>query len=233
MLISTRNIYGSTVSGSEGDIGTVRDILFDDVTWEVKYLAVHTGGRLAGENHLLSPKDIDRPEWMGHRLLVHLNTDQVEHCPTQEEHPTDAQQREKELSKLIAWEAYWTGLFDQSAEENNQSHLDSTKEVAGYTLRAKDGAIGHVKDFIIDDASWHIRYLTVDTRHWLPGKHVLVFPASIRSFSLDQQMIAVDLHRDQIQASPAYDRKIPIDQEYEKRLFAHYRLPENRSYQTA
>jgi sporulation protein YlmC with PRC-barrel domain len=31
--------------------------------------------------------------------------------------------------------------------------------VSGYHIQAKDGEIGHVEDFIIDDETWAIRYL--------------------------------------------------------------------------
>ena len=48
--------------------------------------------------------------------------------------------------------------------------------MTGYHIEATDGGIGHVKDFIIDDETWAIRYLEVDTRNWWPGKKVLVSP---------------------------------------------------------
>ena len=38
-------------------------------------------------------------------------------------------------------------------------------------------------DFVIDDESWAIRYLIVDTRNWFPGKKVLVSPQWIRRVS--------------------------------------------------
>jgi hypothetical protein len=41
------------------------------------------------------------------------------------------------------------------------------KEMEGYAVGATDGAIGHVKDFYLDDEAWVIRYLVVDTGGWL------------------------------------------------------------------
>jgi hypothetical protein len=58
-------------------------------------------------------------------------------------------------------------------QEVNQSHLRSMKDVMSYSIRATDGDIGHVDDFIVDDA-WTIRYMIVDSRNWWPGKKVLV-----------------------------------------------------------
>ncbi len=51
----------------------------------------------------------------------------------------------------------------------------------GSYIEAKDGDIGHVEDFIIDDTAWAVRYMIVDTVNWLPGKKVLVSPRWIQS----------------------------------------------------
>ena len=67
--------------------------------------------------------------------------------------------------------------------ESADSHLRSTAEVTGYHIEASDGEIGHVKDFIVDDETWAIRYLEVDTQNWWPGKKVLVSPQWINRVS--------------------------------------------------
>ena len=49
-------------------------------------------------------------------------------------------------------------------------HLRSANEVRGYHIQGSDGAIGHIEDFIVDDESWEVRYLVVDTKNWWFGK---------------------------------------------------------------
>ena len=44
-------------------------------------------------------------------------------------------------------------------------------------MAASDGDIGHISDLVVSDEDWAVRYLVVDTRDWLPGKHVLLPPA--------------------------------------------------------
>ena len=48
----------------------------------------------------------------------------------------------------------------------------STTNVAryGYEIHAREGDIGNVEDFIIDDETWTICFLRIDTRNWWPGK---------------------------------------------------------------
>jgi hypothetical protein len=49
---------------------------------------------------------------------------------------------------------------------NDKPHLRSTQEVTGYDIHATDGDIGEVEDFIIDDVSWKIHFLIVETGNW-------------------------------------------------------------------
>jgi hypothetical protein len=65
--------------------------------------------------------------------------------------------------------------------------------------------LGHVEDFIVDDESWALRYMVIDTRNWWPGKHVLVPPQWIESVSWPQSSIVVDLLRETIKACAEYN----------------------------
>ena len=65
-------------------------------------------------------------------------------------------------------------------------HLRSTRDVSGHHIQAADGEIGHVEDFIIDDETWAIRYLIIDTQNWWPGKKVLVSPQWIERVSWER-----------------------------------------------
>ena len=53
MLIHASAIKGYAIAASDGEIGTVSDLLFDDVSWRVRWLVVETGTWLAGRKVLL------------------------------------------------------------------------------------------------------------------------------------------------------------------------------------
>lgn len=108
------------------------------------------------------------------------------------------------------------------AEEQGDPHLRSTNEVIGYYIEAKDGDIGHVEDFIIDDASWAIRYMVVDTVNWWPGKKVLVAAQRIERVSWGESKLFVDLTREKIKQAPEYDPSVIGTSEYEHKLYDHY-----------
>jgi len=101
-------------------------------------------------------------------------------------------------------------------------HLRSTKEVAGYHIRAQDGEIGHVEDFLYDDKDWSIRYLVVDTRNWWPGKKVLVPPSWIGEIRWEDRSLDADVVREDIRQAPAYDASKPITLGFEMQLARYY-----------
>jgi hypothetical protein len=42
-------------------------------------------------------------------------------------------------------------------------HLRSGNEISSYKVHAEDGEIGHVQGILVDEKSWAIRYLIVNT----------------------------------------------------------------------
>jgi len=85
-------------------------------------------------------------------------------------------------------------------------------------MHATDGHIGAVDDCIVDDESWVLRYMVVDTWDWWPGKHVLVSPHWIESVRWTQSSVVVDLLRETIKASKEYDPSTLLNRADEARL---------------
>jgi uncharacterized protein YrrD len=53
-----------------------------------------------------------------------------------------------------------------SMVNTGDAHLQPATAVMGCAMQAEDGEIGHVKDVLVDDKVWAIRYLVVDTEKW-------------------------------------------------------------------
>ncbi len=94
--------------------------------------------------------------------------------------------------------------------------------VIGYAVHATDGDIGHVADLLVDDETWRIRYLVVETGHWWAGNKVLLVPGIVRGLDAEQQLVNVDVTRQQLKASPPYDPKVTVDRAYEEALHGYY-----------
>jgi hypothetical protein len=76
--------------------------------------------------------------------------------------------------------------------------LHRLSRVKGFHIHATDGQIGHVDDFVLDDATWAIQYLVVDTSNFIGGKWVAVAPSVITGVDWGKLRVDVALTRDQI-----------------------------------
>jgi len=113
----------------------------------------------------------------------------------------------------------------ESTEESAKSMLRSAKEVIGYHIAANDGDIGHVEDFFADDSEWHIHYMMIDTRNWLPGRKVLIAPKWTQSVNWSESKVHIDMTQQQVQESPEYNPTTQIERTYETALHTYYGYP--------
>jgi hypothetical protein len=236
MLRSLDELIGYTIEASDGDIGKVSDFLFDDELWFVRYLVANTGNWLKGRQVLIAPAAFyDKPRWESEKFPLILTRKMVEESPDIVEDEPVSRQKESEIVAYYHWPAYWYPVIEQEkieenercvrAEENGDSHLRSVREVERYHIEARDGSIGHVHDFVIDDERWEIMYIVVDTRNWLPGRKVLVSRLWIDEVNWFGSKVTVDLTREAVQKSPEFDPSAPVNREYEEVLYDFYGRP--------
>jgi hypothetical protein len=83
-----------------------------------------------------------------------------------------------------------------------------------------------VEDFIVDDQTWTIRYMVIDTINRLRGsRKVLVSPTWIDSVDWLENRVGMDLTVDQIKQGSKYDPSEPINRTYDVRLYDFYGRP--------
>ncbi len=240
MWRSARQLRGYTVEGSDGPIGKLDDVYFEETGWKVRYLVVKTGGWLLERLVLLAPDCAGAPEPARRVLPVRLTRRQVRDSPPVEAALPVSRRGEIELAAYYGWPDYWIGdaaygagavYFPTPAEEPEaagaapgpeQARLRSARELTGYRLEAADGEIGHIEDFLIEEAGWTVRYLSVDTGHWLPGRRVLVAAEWVGRIDEARLQVLTDLTRERIRSAPAYDPGTPLTREQEARLYEHY-----------
>jgi hypothetical protein len=106
--------------------------------------------------------------------------------------------------------------------ENYDPHLRSCDAVIQYDVHATDGDIGHVQEFLIDEHSWAIRYIVVNTSNWWLGHQVLISPDWAEDVSWSASKLTVDLTRQAVKDSPPYDPGSPLERSDETRVYEHY-----------
>ncbi len=179
-LRSAKELQGYTIHATDGDIGRVDEFYFDDESWVIRYLVADIGHWLPGRKVLISPFTFEEPDWQNKLFLVRLSREDVKNSPDIDTKKPVSRQEEIALSEHFQWTPYWTLATTESRivkeKRKGDPHLRNTRDVLGYRIHAKDGDIGHIEDFIVNDGDWAIHHLVVDTRNWLPGKKMLVSP---------------------------------------------------------
>jgi hypothetical protein len=105
---------------------------------------------------------------------------------------------------------------------DDNPHLRSCRAVVKYHVHASDGDIGHVEGLLVDDETWAIRYLIINTSNWWLGHQVLVAPQWIQDVSWFDARVAVKMTRQAIKDAPTYDSATPLDRRQETGLYDHY-----------
>jgi hypothetical protein len=110
MLRTASELKGIGIAATDGDIGSVKDLYFDDVAWTIRYLVVDTGTWLPGRQVLISPMSI-AGETSADKIPVALTRQQVaDSPPIDADRPVD-RQHEIELSRYYRYPYYWAGPY--------------------------------------------------------------------------------------------------------------------------
>jgi uncharacterized protein YrrD len=180
MLHRERRLKGALVRGTDGDLGILERLYFDDSQFTIRHLVLGRDQSLNGGLVLIPPMSI-QPGWNVAMLVA------------------DMSQKEVRDSVEIAPDADPPAAIDPTA------HVRRTDQIIGLHLKATDGEIGHVDDLLIDEETWRIRYLVVDTSNWIGGKWVAIVPSVLRSIDWTGATLQVAITRDAVKSSPSMD----------------------------
>jgi uncharacterized protein YrrD len=248
MLHSAKELRGLAISATDGDLGTIDDLYFDDAQWTIRYLVVDTGGWLSGRNVLIPIHSLQGTDWADEVLQVNLSKQQIKDSPDVDTAKPVSRQHETDLHNHYGYPYYWVGPYLWGAtvlptlveaepfgdmnrprikheREHQDPHLRSSKEVAGYEVQATDDTVGHVEDFLFDDKDWSIQLIAIDTDHWWPDKSVLISPQRIQGISWSDRKVRVDLSRKEVEDSEEYDpaNPPPLGPKYD--LYRRFGMP--------
>lgn len=256
MLRNTKDFDNFAIRATDGEIGKITDMYFDDDAWVLRYFVVETGSWLSSRKVLISPASVEKPDWHGKTLPVSITKSRVSDSPDIDTDMPVSRQNEEQYLSYYGYPYYWggTGLWgdsmypydvpmhisngvgwaerqredeaalanERARHRNDDPHLRSCAVVNGYHVHASDGEIGHISGFLVDESTWAIRYLVVDTSNWWMGHSVLIAPAWISNVSWSDKAVSVNLSRDAVKTSPPYDPKVVLDRDWEQTMHKHY-----------
>ncbi|MGA2711362.1 MAG: PRC-barrel domain-containing protein [Steroidobacteraceae bacterium] len=251
MLRSMKDMEDYSIGATDGIIGRVKDFYFDDDAWVIRYLVVDAGiGQRKVLISPISIGQPNWSEKILPVSLTRTQVADSPDIDTDK--PVSRQQEMGYLGyygygSYWGGGGLWgAGIYpdvlqaglqnrgtftDESAghagavvgqHQHDDPHLRSGNAVMRYYVHASDGDIGHVEGFLVDERSWAIRYLIVNTSNWWLGHQVLIAPQWIDHVDWTESMVSVGLTREAIKHSPPYDAEAPLDREHETGIHAHY-----------
>ena len=249
MLWTASTLNGYAIEATDGQIGTVSDLLFEGRGWIVRWLVVETGSWLSGRKVLLPLSALGQPDPARHHFPVALTMQQVRDSPALDADQPVSRQAEAQVYNFYGWNPYWgsgslstdnfmaipsglpllpakpgpheAGTADPGTAEGDPD-LRSMSAVTGYHIEATDGEIGHVEGFLVETTDWRIRYIIINTRNWWPGQKILISPRSVTTIEWPASLLHLGLTREKIRGGPRYDPAMTVDDAYDEAFLTYY-----------
>lgn len=215
---SVEGCSGSRMLATDGMLGRVVDLLFDEDKWVIRYLVVGTGDWLGKRRVLISPYSVRFMDTGSKMIVVSLTRNQVAESP--ETPAPSAMTRKEELRycTYFGYPAYWPcvtywpwgamptaegivgdrALVGQAAScvpAQESSGLHSCSALNGYAVDGEDGSLGRVDDLFFEERSWAIRHIVVVAGSWLASRRLRLAPEWLHDVSWTERRFAVGLKR--------------------------------------
>jgi len=238
MKHSLKNLSGYSVTTKDGTEGKIKDLLFDEKRWIIRYLEVDFGSFLEMKKVLIPRSFLENPDTENENIKLALEGKNIEACPDLEKGIPVSRAYEEELNKYYNIDHYW--MVDPAgvevpvlypprplgvpAKELNEEELDTSlrsfEEVKGYHINALDGKLGHIDDIITDDYDWQIVHLIADTSNWLPWSKKVILPLDfLEEISYVKQQVSISMKKDAMKNAPEYDPGRSLELHEEKTAY--------------
>ncbi len=190
MLFAVSGLEGAQVQATDGEVGAVKDFLFDDKTWKIRWMAVEAGDWLPGRRRVfihpsaiapltLPPKPALPMMSQGETLAltVNLTRAQIEAGPHAHENEAVTRDMATLLYDYYAWDPYWgASHFGGAALPNAESRIvgEAARRDADAEIPPLDGAdhlhsAAELKGYYVhalDGDIGHVENVLADDANW-------------------------------------------------------------------
>ncbi|GAA0440054.1 PRC-barrel domain-containing protein [Virgibacillus sp. AGTR] len=197
-MFLTSELKNYKIHASDGVMGKVKDLYFDDNKWAIRYAVVDTRKWLPGRRVLMSPASFRALNEREKHVEVKHDKEVIRNSPTIPEENAVTKDDENSLISYYGWARYWAGsmiwgVVDQpmtfprstnDSSDNYENHvsdwqtynLRSEDETIGFKVHANDGKIGHIADLIVDTNYWKVSYVIVQNSEKFTEEAYFIFP---------------------------------------------------------
>lgn len=156
------------VHATDGQVGKLADVFFDETTWLVRYLVIKTGGLLTRHKVLISPEITSMRELADGKIIqIDASKERIDQSPEVDTDPPVSRQAEINLGAYYGWGSYWAApilpgefpypeigrpehsplwrrvpsewlMLIERHKDSFNPHLYSLEEVRGYKIGTRD-----------------------------------------------------------------------------------------------
>lgn len=187
---------------ADGRKSAIRNFLFDDRSWLIRFLLVDAGKWFAPHIVAVPTDAVNPPDWLQMTVTSRLTAAELLTSPDAETIRPVSQQKRLAWMRHFGWREHdlnWCAPsslhlpcreFDGHTQ-GDDPHLRRTGDLISYQVWAKNGYLGLLEGFFLKDASWHIGYLLARTGDWIYGEKMI--PSSnVISISWGQKRVVLD-----------------------------------------
>jgi hypothetical protein len=109
MFCSTKDLKNFAIRATDGEVGNIKDMYFDDDAWVLRYFVVETGSWLSSRKVLISLVSVQQPDWHGKTLPVSISKSQVKQSPDIDTDKPVSRQNEEQYLGFYGYPNYWDG----------------------------------------------------------------------------------------------------------------------------
>jgi len=109
MLQTVKDLERYAIHATDGVIGHVRGVYFDDESWVVRYMVVDTGGWFANRKVLVSPFSVNHVDRLDRTLSVSITRQQLKDSPDIDTDKPISRQHESGYLGYYGYPYYWGG----------------------------------------------------------------------------------------------------------------------------
>jgi hypothetical protein len=215
MRMRFQEIRDSRLVAHDGVVGKVDDLLIEDGSWTVRYLAVRIGQSHPKHQMLISTAAINELDIESDMISTILTSEQIVNGPSLDDHQPISRQYEERLVEHFGWPNYWLGRtvhvspqalawaagadVTSDVNEDQSANLRSVAEICGYRIVASDGQAGRMNDLMVNSRTWMIDYATAMPNAWLTTEDSVFSTHHIDRIEWKNRTVFVDFRQ---QVSP-------------------------------
>lgn len=222
MLRSSRTVIGCRLQTYDGWAGTVQDFYFDDISWNVRYLAARKRSIFGGTRVLAPPSSLAAPIGEARLLPVKLTLHELRSSlPEFMSRPASLSRSTMwgmgivgslagepvmgGVPQTLPWMLPSDGHETKTGDGTQEQCLASFSRSLGCTVVAIDGPMGSICDFIVETATWRLVSTVVGIGRMFKRRRVLIPAIAIKGLDIPERALYVRLRKFDIDRAQPFD----------------------------